>query len=301
MHPVLFTIPIINLPVHTYGVMIVSGFLLAMYACFRVATKEGRFAEDVLDFAFWALVGGMIGARIYFIIVNWEQYFITQPFHPKYKIPSVLVVWEGGLVFWGAALGGLTAFIIYCYRRKFNVLESLRFADVCILGLPLAHIFGRFGCVAAGCCWGDTMFHFDGAQVIADIPLAAQFPKEALAYSSLFASAAPDVQEYMRSTGHTVPLFPSQLAESFGVSLVFLALLFVRSRKWFHGQVVLSYFVFYPVLRSILEIFRGDPERGYVIDNVLSVGQATSIVVAIVAFATILTLRARSSKNEVLT
>jgi phosphatidylglycerol:prolipoprotein diacylglycerol transferase len=294
VHPVLFRIPGLDLPLHTYGVMIVTGFLLAMFVAWREAKRVGQLADEVLDVAFWCLMGGLIGARVVFIIVNWRQYFIDQFWDPEYTwLPSILVIWKGGLVFYGAALGGLAGFLLFCRRNGLDLTTTLRFADICVLGVPLAHVFGRFGCIAAGCCWGDGMFHFDGAQAVADIPFAARFPEGALAYSSLLGAATPEVADYMRETGHTVPLFPSQLAESIGESLVFLSLLFLRQRKWFHGQMVLTYFIAYPVLRSFLEMFRGDPERGYVIDGVLSTSQFISILVAACALIAIVILRKR--------
>jgi phosphatidylglycerol:prolipoprotein diacylglycerol transferase len=294
VHPVLFRIPGLNLPIHTYGVMIVTGFLLAMYVAWREAQRQGELYEEILDFAFWALVGGLAGARIVFIIVNWRHYLVEQPFDPEWKIPSVLVIWKGGLVFYGAALGGVAAFIAFAMKRNWNLATGLRFADIAVLGLPLAHVFGRFGCVAAGCCWGDAMYHIDAAgQVIADIPLAARFPEGALAYTSLLQSASPDVAALMRGAGHTMPLFPSQLVESFGEGVIFLILLFSRQRKWFHGQVILTYFLAYPLLRSVLEMFRGDPERGYVIPGVLSTSQFISLLVAASALTAIYLLRKR--------
>jgi phosphatidylglycerol---prolipoprotein diacylglyceryl transferase len=291
LHPVLFRIPGLDWPLHTYGVLIVTGFLIAMFICHREAQRQGEMAEEVLDFAFWALLGGMIGARVVFILVNFKQYFVDQFWHPKYKIPSVLVVWEGGLVFYGAALGGFVAYWLYAKKRN---LPMLKFADICVLGLPIAHVFGRLGCVAAGCCWGDAAYHLDAAgQVIADVPLAAYFPEGSLAYSSLLQHESAEVVARMREMRTTMPLVPVQLMESFGEAMVFLALLFVRSRKWFHGQVILTYFILYPILRSTLELFRGDVERGYVIPGVLSTSQFISLCVATAAIVAIFVMRRR--------
>jgi phosphatidylglycerol:prolipoprotein diacylglycerol transferase len=295
VHPVLFRIPIVDLPLHTYGVMIVTGFLLAMFVAHREAKRIGELYEEVLDVAFWALVGGMVGARVVFIIVNWKQYFVDQFWDPEYPwLPSVLAVWKGGLVFYGAAIGGTIGFLWFCRRRKMDLLTTLKFADIGVIGLPLAHVFGRFGCVAAGCCWGEGVYHLgEMGEAIADIPFAARFPEGSLAYSSLLQSSSTEIAELMRNTGHTVPLFPSQLAEAVGESLVFLSLLVLRQRKWFHGQVMLTYFILYPILRSILEIFRGDAERGYVIDGVLSTSQFISLLVAGASLVAIFVLRKR--------
>src|SRR5690606_34531508 len=97
VHPVLFRIPGLDLPLHTYGVMIVSGFLLAMFVAYRQAQRIGELEDEVLDVAFWCLVGGLIGARVVFIIVNWRQYFVEQFWDTEYTfLPSILVVWKGG-------------------------------------------------------------------------------------------------------------------------------------------------------------------------------------------------------------
>jgi phosphatidylglycerol:prolipoprotein diacylglycerol transferase len=284
VHPVLFRIPGIDWPLHSYGVLIVTGFLLAMYVAWREARRvRPGLEEEVLDFAFWALVGGMIGARVVFIVVNWKDYA---------KNPlDIFVIWKGGLVFYGAAIGGFLAFVWFAKKRGYSTTVGLMIADIIIVGVPLAHVFGRFGCIAAGCCWGGAHFHFDDVgAVIADIPLAARFPEGSLAYSSLVRSESPEIVEAMRATGLTMPLFPSQLAEAFGEGLVFLTLLVVRSRKWFHGQVLMTYGLLYPILRFTLEFFRGDAERGMAI---LSTSQFISLAVAAASIIGILVLRKR--------
>jgi phosphatidylglycerol:prolipoprotein diacylglycerol transferase len=238
----------------------------------------------------------MIGARVVFIIVNWHEYFVDRPFEyvGGIPIPSVLVVWKGGLVFYGAALGGLLAFLWYTNKRGIRGVDKLFLADMLIVGVPLAHVFGRLGCVAAGCCWGDAAYHIDAAgQVIADFPLTIRFPEGALAYSSLLQSVDGDVAARMRDMHTTMPLIPIQIMESIGEGCIFLILLVVRARKWFHGQVILTYGILYPILRSINETMRGDAERGYVIDGVLSTSQFISLLVAAASLAAILVLRKR--------
>ncbi|MEW5851671.1 MAG: prolipoprotein diacylglyceryl transferase [Myxococcota bacterium] len=282
-------------PLHTYGVLIALGFVFGIGVAVREARRTGFDEEAVLDMGFWALVAGMVGARVYFIAVNWREYFIERPFvHVDgipFDIPSVLAVWQGGLVFYGGALGAVAAFFWFARKRGLPV---GRFADICIVGLPLGHAFGRLGCFAAGCCWGDAAFHLDGTAVVSDFPFPAQFPKESLAYGSLLRSVDPFLHQVMVDTGHTLPLYPTQIMESFGELLIFGVLVLVRSRKFFHGQVAATYFLLYPLLRASLEFFRGDAERGYIIKDVLSVGQFTSILVAAGALAIILMLSQRA-------
>lgn len=296
MHPILFKVPFPDipalgikgpLPLHTYGVLIVIGFLLAMYVAYREAKRQGQYVEEVLDFAFWALLGGMIGARVVFILVNWQDY-VANPI-------KIFKIWEGGLVFYGAALGGFLAYLWYARKQKIVGTEQLKLADMMIVGLPLASAFGRLGCIAAGCCWGDGAYHFDAAgQIVADFPLTIQFPDGSLAYSSLLNSESGDVVSRMREIKATMPLFPVQLLDSFLEIGLFLTLLVVRSRKWFHGQVLLSYGILYPIVRSSLELMRGDTERGYVIDGLLSTSQFISLCVAGTSLVAVVILRRRA-------
>lgn len=305
MLPVLFHVPGLGYPLHSYGVLIVTGFVLALFVTFRQARKIGadeELHEHTLDFAFWALLGGFIGARLVFIFVNWEDYTVHHPYVPLdfgpihiKEFPALLAVWRGGLVFYGAAIGGFLSFMMFAHKRG---LPKLKLADAIIVGLPLAHVFGRFGCVAAGCCWGEASYHVSNAgKVIADLPITMRFPPGSLAYQSLIRSSDAKVQALMNELGTTVPLVPTQLMESFGEGIIFLILMFVASRKWFHGQVLLTYGILYPILRSSIELFRGDAERGYVIDGVLSTSQFISLLVALSSLITIIVLKQRQARE----
>jgi len=299
--PELFKIPVLNLPIHTYGVMIVIGFLLAVYIGHRRFLRYGQYANDFMDYAFWALIGGILGARTVYILVEWKEYFIDRPWTEinalGIKIPSVLALWQGGLVYWGSFLGGFIAFLIFAHKRKINVLV---FADLAVVGLPLAQMFGRLGCVAAGCCWGKAYYHLDEAgKVISDLPIAMRFPPGSSAYNSLLHSGSEHVREHMFTSGMTLPLFPSQLAEAFGTLCIFFILLWFSPRKWFHGQLLLAYVVLYSVMRSILELFRGDVDRGYVIQGVLSTSQFISIVIVTVAVVSMVYIKIKQQKKFV--
>jgi phosphatidylglycerol---prolipoprotein diacylglyceryl transferase len=304
VHPVLLKLPFIDWPLHTYGVLIVTGFLMAMFVAWREAQRQNEYADEVLDFAFWALLGGMIGARVVFIIVNWRQYFVEQPWDTigGFSVPAVLVVWKGGLVFYGAALGGFISYLLYARSRKIQGANMLKLADMIIVGLPLAAGLGRLGCVAAGCCWGDAAYTIDvDGHFHSTIALAIQFPKGSLAYSSLISTEGADVVRAMKAAGATAPLIPIQIIDAFGETFLFLALLVVRSRKWFHGQVLLTYGILYPLWRTCLEVFRGDGERGYLIPGVLSTSQFISLCLATTSLVAIVVIRRRAMQKLALT
>ncbi len=210
-----------------------------------------------------------MGSRVYFVFVNWDDYFgtgralVATPFG---RIPRLLAFWEGGLVFYGGFIGA--ALTAAWYLRR-NGMRFLPHADTLIPSVAFGHFMGRLGCFAAGCCWGEVAHRH--------LPWAARFPPASLAYQSLVARENPAA--YIAADRlTTLPLHPVQLYEAFGELAIFLALvLLVRPRKRFHGQVLATWLLLYAILRTVSELFRGDVERGVVAG--LGVGQWTSLVI----------------------
>jgi phosphatidylglycerol:prolipoprotein diacylglycerol transferase len=264
----------IRLPLHTYGLLIASAFLVGIWLAQREARRRGQDAERLADLAFWILVAALVGSRVYFILVNWGDYFgaralVTTPFG---RIPRLLAFWEGGFVFYGGFIGA--AVTAWWYMRR-NGMAFLPHADTLIPSLAFGHFLGRLGCFAAGCCWGDVAH--------GHLPWGASFPPASLAYQT-FANREHPAAFLAPDRLTTLPLHPVQLYESFGELAIFLLLvLYVRPRKSFHGQVLATWLLAYAVLRTVVELFRGDIERGVWLG--LGVGQWTSIVIFAVGAA----------------
>lgn len=253
MHPVLFRFPeawpfIGGLALHTYGLMIALGFLLGMLYVKMESERTGLDPQKTLDLFFWVMVGGILGARVFYII-NSVDHFWSDPL-------VFFKVWEGGLVFQGGVIGALIVAIIFI--RK-NQMPFFKTTDVFAPPLALGHALGRIGCFFAGCCFGK--------QCDPD-----EFP---------FAVIFPHNHETVAPPG--IPLYPTQLMESLGEFLLFFFLLFYRKKKPFDGAVFLIYLIVYSVLRSIMEVLRGDVIRGFVIEPYLSVAQLISLLTIIVA------------------
>ncbi len=271
-----------GLPLHTYGIMIGLGFLTAIGVASRLALREwpGKLGqlrkEQIYDLAFYAFVGGIAGSRLLFVIVNWKQYA---------KDPLSAFSLGGGLVFYGGLIG---ATLLSIYFAKKNDIDFLRLADLCIPTVSLGQAFGRLGCFSAGCCWGDVTTHEKA-------PFAVEFPGHNVqnlfggaggtpspAYSSMadrgdetrwviektgevFPNAvdgAVRISQWVAEHGHTLPVHPTQLYESFGQMVLFATLMTVRRWRRFHGQIFGTWLMCYAVLRSTVELFRGDLERG---------------------------------------
>ena len=244
MHPLLLSLG--PIPIHTYGFMIAIGFLVAVGVMRRLAVQSKLDVERILDLAFWALLVGFAGCRILFIITR-LSYFMSDPI-------SMFKIWEGGLVFYGGPVAVLP-FLIW-YVRKYR-LPLWSVMDVMVPALTIAHMFGRFGCLAAGCCYGKPTGTSFGVILTSDL-------------------VDPDHRG--------IPLHPTQLYEAAALFILFWGLIWVYRNRKFDGQVALTYFMAYPIIRSVVEIFRGDSIRGFIIEDVLSTSQFISILVFALAF-----------------
>jgi len=259
----------VRLPLHSYGLLIAAAFLAGIWLAQREARRRGQDPERIADLSFWILVAALVGSRVYFIFVNWGDYFGAGRFladTPLGRMPRILAFWEGGLVFYGGFIGAVVAAVWYMRRHH---MPFLAHADSMIPSVAFGHFLGRLGCYAAGCCWGSVA----GGH----LPWAAHFPPGSLAYQSL--AGRPDPARYLAPGGATtLGLHPTQLYEAFGeLGLFLLLVLLVRPRKRFHGQVLAAWLLAYAVLRTAVEVFRGDVERG--VWAGLGAGQWTSFAI----------------------
>jgi len=256
----------IRVPLHTYGVMLALAFVAAIWLAQKEAARQGQDPQQVGDVSFWILVSSLVGARLYFILVNWGDYFgsnamVTTRFG---RIPRFFALWEGGMVFYGGFIAAALAAAVYLRVKK---IPFLPWADTLIPSVAFGQFMGRIGCFSAGCCWGRSC---DPA-----LPWAARFPPESLAFQSMAARANP-ARFIDADHLHTLPIHPVQLYESLGELLLFAFLaIWLRPRKRFSGQVMAAWLMLYAVLRAVTETFRGDVERGVYMG--LGAGQWTSI------------------------
>jgi len=270
MLPELFRIPPFGpfsepFVLHPYGLLIVLGFICVTLMIGRQAKRFGEAdPEAFVDLAFYFLLMGLLGSRLLFIAVNWRDYAA----HPI----EIFYVWKGGLVFYGGFILAFFYGIYWAYRRQ---ISFFKIADYMIPMVAFNHAWGRLGCLSAGCCHGKTT----------DSILGIVFPLE---------SGVQALQQSQGLIGYSsmpLPVHATQIYEALGEVLLFLLLVLMRSKKRFHGQLVLIWLSLYPILRSVVEIYRGDTERGFVIPDVLSTSQFISIFVALTAVILLIYLR----------
>jgi len=256
MHPILIKIG--PLAIHTYGFMIATGFLIGLYLAVRQAKKEGMSSERVTDLAFYILLAAIIGSRVLFILIN-AGHYLQNPL-------DIFKIWEGGLVFYGGVLFAVPVAIWYLKKHNLRVWST---GDIFAPSIAIGHAFGRLGCFFAGCCYGKAAETLPWAVIFSDPECLA--PRD-------------------------VPLHPTQLYESGGELINFLILISLRRHKSFNGQLIMTYLLLYSVLRFIVEIFRGDTERGYLISHI-SVSQGISILMFLIAIIGMVVLKRRGSKG----
>ncbi len=180
MQQVLFRIPPESgLPVYGFGVMLLIAISTAAWLAGRRAEREGvAKSESLYDFFVWVVLGGLIGARLFYVI--WFRDQFANPFLGFFKI------WDGGIVFYGSAIGGLIAGLIARRRflSRFNI-SAFTLADVVAPSIAVGLCLGRIGCFLNGCCWGQV--------ACPDCP-AAHFPL-------LTTPAREMVRDYQTSAG----------------------------------------------------------------------------------------------------
>lgn len=210
MIPVLWSFGPFHL--YSYGLCIAVGVLVSLHLMKLRSRKDGFPGEAfVTDMVMTVLVWGFLGARIYYVVQN-LAYFIAAPW-------KVFAIWEGGLVFYGGAIGFVLGFGILMRRKRLSFWKTLDFI------LPygaLTHGFGRIGCFLNGCCFGK----------LCDLPWAVNFK------------------------GLSGPVHPTQLYEAAYNFLLAAFLIQRRKRPHFEGQISLLYFLLYGLGRYLVEFLR---------------------------------------------
>lgn len=210
------------LTIHWYGVIIGIGILLC-YGYVVLELKRRRMdIKPIDDMAFWLILSGVLGARLYYVIFNFSYFFQ----HPA----EIFQIWKGGLAIHGALLGGAAAYFFFCFRRK---LLLLLYADVIMPGVLFAQALGR---------WGN-FFNNEAFGRPTDLPW------------KLFIPEANRPQQYIDfSYFHPTFLYESLWNLTGFLFLVFLSRRFTHS----HGVTSFAYLLWYSIGRFFIEGLRTD-------------------------------------------
>ena len=257
MHPIAFQLG--SLPVHWYGVLVALAFLAGLWTAGRRGMRAGIAPEKIIDLGPWLIIGTIIGARTLYVTSYWQEEFAGRP------LTEIFMVWRGGLVFYGGLIGATLAGILYVRMKK---LPLWKVADIIAPSIALGSFFGRLGCLMNGCCYGR----------ICKLPWAIQFPNQSAAWKGQYRLGL--VGEYVNS----LPVHPTQIYESLLSLCLYATLAWLFRRKKFDGEVFGAYLVGYALLRSFVELFRGDYPQHY-LDGWVTPGQLVSMVILVAGVA----------------
>ncbi|MEO7085281.1 MAG: prolipoprotein diacylglyceryl transferase [Gemmatimonadaceae bacterium] len=262
-HPFQFGIGGFNLT--GFGLAVLLAFLISQIITERELARRGHDVEAaaVSDVLFAALVGTMLGAKLYYVIV------ITHDWHDLLS--------RGGFVFWGGFIGSVVLCFIVIRAKK---LSFVRFADVAGLAIAAGYSIGRTGCWAVGDDYGRP---YSG-------PLAVAFPQGAPA--STVANMTHDFHVQFAAgmdPAQVVSVIPTQLIEVLLGFMMFVILWRIRDHKHAEGWLFGAYCVLAGIERFIIEFFRAKDDR-FALFFSLSAAQVIALCI-VVAGVAIMALR----------
>ena len=230
------------LQIYWYSICILLGMGCGLFFILKEARRKNLNIEVATDIIFFSIIWAVIGARLYYVIFNFDYY--------GENLGEIFEIWNGGLAIHGGLIAGLIYILITCKRRNINLIQ---FLDISAPAVLIGQVIGR---------WGN----FFNGEVYGKIVEETYFAKMHL----------PEfIQKGMFIDGaYREPLF---LYESLLNLLGFIILLIFRRRKYIkEGQVTGLYLIWYGIVRLILEGMR-DEEYSLMIGN-FRIAQIVSVL-----------------------
>lgn len=210
-----------NFEIKWYAVVIAFGLLLAVLYAMRRCKEFGLTADDIYNIVFVGLPSAIVGARAYYVIFEWKQYF--GPGIPWYKC---LMIRDGGLAIYGAVIAALLAATIYCMTSQKRRAKLLPYMDIGSIGLLIGQGIGR---------WGNF------------------FNREAHG-----GETTNFLRMGLIEHGQQIFVHPTFLYESVWNLAGVVLLHFVSKKRKFDGQIILCYLAWYGLGRAFIEGLRTD-------------------------------------------
>ena len=267
------SVSIFGFRVAFYGIIIGLGMLAGMWIAMEDAKRRGQDPDLYLDFALYAIIFSIIGARLYYVIFDWQLY--------KDNPIQILNLRAGGLAIYGGVIGAVLTLIVYTRVKKQSFLSM---ADTGVLGLITGQIIGR---------WGN-FFNCEAFGGYTDNLLAMRI-KASIVNPSMISQELWDMRIVENGVEY-IQVHPTFLYESMWNLGVLLFLLWFRKRKKFTGEMMWLYFLGYGLGRVWIEGLRTDqlklPGTG------IAVSQLLSAVLVLVSAGVIIWKRCNMAKEQ---
>ena len=251
-----------------YGIIIGIGMLAGLYMAQKDARRRGQDPELYLDFALYAIIFSIIGARLYYVIFDWELY--------KDNPIEIFNLRGGGLALYGGIIGAVLTLIVFTKVRKVSFFSM---ADTGCIGLITGQIIGR---------WGN-FFNCEAFGGYTDSLLAMRL-KMSLVNPSMISQELLD-HRIVENGVEYIQVHPTFLYESVWNLGVLAFLLWYRKRKKFDGEILWMYLLGYGLGRAWIEGLRTDQLLFF--GTGIPVSQALSMVLVAAASAVIIWKRSK--------
>ena len=254
MNPILFSIG--KIKITYYGLMYAISFVLGIELGKRYGKQRGISPETVENYAFIAMISGLIGGRIYYVLFNLD-YYLNYP-------ADIIAVWKGGMAIHGGILGGIIGTCIYGAVKKIN---PLLLGDIAAAPLLLGQAIGRIGNLMNGEIYGVPVFtpfkviftlkpkFYEWYSYYLSLPISEQMNfKNKVPWGIVFPSGSPAGNEFPN-----LALHPAMLYE---LVLNFIGFLFIwfylKNKKYTDGTIWCSYIIIYSIIRIFVSFFRAE-------------------------------------------
>ncbi len=254
-----------------YGVIIGIGVLCGIWIATMEAKRTKQNPDVYWDFALYAIIFSIIGARIYYVAFAWDAY--------KDNPISVFYLRNGGLAIYGGVIAAFLTLFIFCKIRKQSFFQM---GDTAIMGLLAGQIIGR---------WGNFMNREAFGQY-SDGLLAMRLPIEAVRSGEITQSIASHVVE---GTNY-IQVHPTFLYESLWNLGVLLVIFLYRKHKKFHGELCLVYFGGYGLGRFWIENLRTDQLQ--ISSSGIPVSRLLAAVLVVFSIVTAVIVRIKIKKGQ---
>lgn len=234
-----------------YGMIIAAGMLSGLWLACHQAQRTGQKKEVYTDFAIYAIIFSLIGARLYYVAFSWENY--------KDDLLQIFNTRGGGMAIYGAVIAAILTAIIYCKVKKYNF---FLLADTAVGGLVLGQIIGRYGNFFNREAFGEYTNSLFAMRLRVDQVNPANITELMKSHMTTI-----DGVQYIQ-------VHPTFLYESLWNILVLVLILVFTTKKKFNGEIFLLYLVGYALGRVWIEGLRTDQlqigSTGIAVSQVLS-------------------------------
>ncbi|MBQ6229878.1 MAG: prolipoprotein diacylglyceryl transferase [Eubacterium sp.] len=242
-----------GIEIKLYAVVIAIGFMLALVVAGREARMSGQSEDTYLDFFLWLIIPAIVGARIYYVIFNWDEYYEKGKGFWK-TVGDIVNIREGGLAIYGGLIVGVFVAFIFNKRRK---LSLPLMGDTVCMGVLLGQMIGRWGNFFNRECFGAYTKSFIRMAIPVDYFAKEETLNEYLD-SGVITNKMLMNPEIVGKRTACISVYPTFLLEGLWCLALIIFILLYRRHKKFDGELSLIYIMGYGIGRFFIEGMRTD-------------------------------------------